>query len=700
MMIERCEDDITLWGNGMKQAMEAGNIERSTWPHSFEEHVNVYMGSGRCGSGFDAYGLMNKRGRGSSSGGIGNTMLMHRDHYHRGYCGLDYYLPVARLGWNDEPPPGAPGRYSQSLALYDNRLTTEMQWSDLLLRTTSAFHPDLKDVLATEIDYVSSRAGAMPALRLSAETNLQVHYGQTLTGALRHDSIRQAEGGFWQGQLRAGTAAVTIMLKIVSERGEAVLAAGEHGTSIRFEGAEGKHLLLIGVCDPARAGELAAALEGVRSAEEYMEQASRAWHRRWGDSWIRIPDERLQAMWARSLYYALCSFEPEAIAPSPVNGWSGNGWPFHFPQDFAFVLPALLRLGHCDIGKAWIECYASHLPAMEAYTREVYGAQGTMWAWVFPIGPDSDLLREGAPNKFHYEIHNPAHVVRMAWETSCVLNDPEWSRRVAWPVVQGAAKFFASVAKRSEQGVWDIHVVPSMGQDEYGGENAPNYLCALYAALYTLRTALDMADALTIREAEAAQWRVILEEGLAFPKLLDVDRGLYRTCGNQSEIGGQKHPVQLLPLTALPLNTLDDAVRNAYEQREELCGGSSQRRYYGWTLASFWLAASHIGDADGLLKELGHIAPGHYADSDGIQFYESSGAVHMPFYVTTHGYFLQALNDALVSDYWGDVRFGTACPEQWHGAAFHRLHMRNGEIVSGRKERDGWVCSVEECSHD
>ena len=64
------------------------------------------------------------------------------------------------------------------------------------------------------------------------------------------------------------------------------------------------------------------------------------------------------------------------------------------------------------------------------------------------------------------------------------------------------------------------------------------------------------------------------------------------------------------------------------------------------------------------------VQPAGYADPDWIQIYESSRSLWAPFYTTTHGLFVQAILETLVSTWWGrldlapcfvwdgDVRFG------------------------------------------
>jgi len=96
---------------------------------------------------------------------------------------------------------------------------------------------------------------------------------------------------------------------------------------------------------------------------------------------------------------------------------------------------------HLDIARAWVDFYRSRLENMQDYTQRIYGARGSMWAWEFPIGPQSELLKEGTPNWFQFELHNAAYPARMARETAQYLRDPQWAVTQAWPIVREAARF-------------------------------------------------------------------------------------------------------------------------------------------------------------------------------------------------------------------------------------------------------------------
>jgi hypothetical protein len=681
----------------VKDVIRVGNIVRTRWPQAWSDHLNLYMGSGRGGAMFDPWGLMNAGYRGRMPGCPTRTTLMHADHWHRGAWGLDYWLPVLRLVWADEPP-APPTDYRQELDLWDGRLRTEMAWPGLRLALTATFHPGRRDLLAVLVEYDASTHGAMPAMRLAPETDLATHYDQRLTGTAGGLEFDEAANA-WLCRVQVGSADSVTVLRIVSARGETDMTPGAAGMEIRFDSPRGRHLLLIGAAAAARQAQAAAEAAAVVSPEAFMAEAAQAWHARWGDAWIDLPAPEHQALWARSLFYTLASYAPDVRSPAPPMGWSGAGWPFHFPQDVSYIHPALLRLGHLDIARSWVEFYNSQIETMREYTEDVYGARGVMWAWEFPIGPDSHLLREGTPNWCQFEIHNAAYPARMAREAALYARDPAWAEDVAWPVVRESARFFGSVLARGEDGAWGIALEPSFGQDELGGRNARNYLCALTSARYALQTAVTMADEVGDDDPDLPRWRQALADGLAFGRLLDADEGIYMTCeglAGSRQFGRQKHPVQLNPLTFLPLGEADEPCRTAYRRRHDLCQGVRERFFHGWTGAAYWLAASHSGDGEGLLADLALAQPADYVDPCWITIYETSGSHGAPFYVTSHGVYLQAMTDALVTDFWGKTRVGAACPNSWREVRFHRLRTADGSVRSGNRTPDGWRVEVED----
>lgn len=670
----------------MRTFIDPGNIHRTAWPLHMADNINLYLGSGRAGASFDAWGLMGN-GYQCERTSQGVTSFMHADHWHRGAHGIDSRMHAFRIVFADGAPAQAPAAYEQTLHLYDGKLTTSLSLPGLRYTMTAFFNPAQPDILALDIRW--NGASVMPDLLLAPEVELPVSYGDVLKGTAE---LVQSSADTALIKLSIGTAESALALHTLNTAGRISLSDEARGIRLSFSGAHGRHLILAGLSSWKRRDALSTAIAAMTSPEQYAASASAAWHTRFGSAGISVPVPEYQKLWARSLYYTLASYGPDKAAPAQPCGWSGNMWRYSFPQDLSYIQPALLRLGHYDIARSWIEFYHGFIDDMRTYTKRIYNADGAMWAWEFPIASPSHLLdasRPGEPNWYQYEIHNAAYVARMAYETARHLRDRSWTRTVAWPVVNATADFYASAVSRQGKR-FGIAMTPSMGQDEMAAHNKKNYLCALFSADYTLRIALAMAKSLSISGDDVKQWGSILRTGLAYESLYDAQEGICSIYeGPLSEtLGKQKHPVQLNPLFALPLGNAASFTHTAYQRRYDICRNAKNDFFHGWTLAAFWVSSAHAADAEGLLYDLARTEKSHYVDPDWIQIYETSiSADAVPgstcYYVTSHGLYLQALQDAFVSDFSGNTVIGGACPRTWEGAQFSNLHTMRGETISG-----------------
>lgn len=631
------------------RAVSRGDVFRKGFD---PERLPLYLGSGDGGALFDAYGLIGEAVKDDEFGAF-----KHRDYYMRGRYGIDYWLPLYTLTLAQRPA-AAPEEYRQRLRLFAGTLETEMVLAGEKLSSEVFFHPGKRDVLA---------------LILRGAWKLKLAPVRRPSGGYKEVFEVKPEVTADGFVIRTNRSEVAVTFKIVRTAGECRVDRDGADTFVTMERG-GECLLLVGSAAASRAAALLAELDGAGSAEAWRASAAEAWAKRWGDAYLDLADDRRQRDWARSLYYVLCSFSPDGVPSAPM-GWIGAKWRFHFPQDISYIHPALLRLGHYDIAKRIVEFYRERVDDVRAITRRLYGGSGTMWPWEFPIGGGTELLANEVPNVYQFEIHNAAYPARMAYETSLHLRDADWTRDVALPVVKGSAEFYASHLEREANGRYSLNVTPSMSQDEFGTPNGRNYLCGLYSARYTFKTAV----ALGLKEYEK-----YLASGLSFDRLIDREHGIYRTaevlCA--ANYGSEKHPVQLNPLTFLPAAP-DEYELNAYRQRFDICGAAKERVYNGWTLAAFWLASSHLGDAAALEHELALGDDPDYRDAEMLQFYETSKRTNRPYYVTTHGLYLQAVQDAFVCDLFGGTVLENAVPKSWRGSRYVNLRIRDGNACSG-----------------
>jgi len=660
-------------------AIRSGDVHRTSWPATTTKPLPLYQGSGRSGACWNAWGLMNPSSPDHSADQA--TVWSHADHWHRGNHGMDAWLHVGRLLWAQQPPP-PPAEYEQSLTLLDGRLTTRYRGASGRYQFCSYFDPGNPDLLAFEIEY--DFASEFPSILFEPV----VAQDSGFIGSVSGSAQTIEEGSGWRMiRLKVGTADSRVAIRIFDLEGASSFIAQPNGIQIKFS-SRGRHLIVLGTVRAERESELKTTLTSL-APTRFANDAAGHWRKRWGAGWINVPDANAQALWARSHYYVLASYGADVRAPAPPMGWAGSGWPYGFPQDLAYISPALLRLGHVDIAQAWVEFYARTIPSMQDMTKRIYGAEGIMWAWEFPIGEQSRLFVDGVPNKYTYEIHNAAYPARMAYETALHLGDPAWFREFAWPVIRESARFYASTLRKAPDGLWDLRVTPSMGQDELDDDGGSNYLCSLYSARYALDAGVRAARQLCLDGDESGKWHLILSDGLAFSRLFDPKTRLYATregIDASSFLGKQKHPIQLNPLYCAPSRGMDEALRTAARRRRDLCIGVGKQASQGWTLPAYMLAAAHADDGEGFLSDLHLIASDKIIDPDWLQIYESAPA-RGPYYITSHGFYLQALQDIFVSDFSGGVEFGIGCPREWSTATFGGLHTYDGNTWS--KQQNG-----------
>lgn len=623
----------------ISETIRRGNITRE-FPGQYDVPA-LYLGSGDFGGCFDETGLMNipYQGRAHS-----NSVFMHADYYHRGKYGLHYHLPVMQLKLSS-PETQRSGR--QTLDLWDGQLTTESIYDGGRISLRASFSPERRDVFALMIDYEAT--GELPCIRLCGLPEISVDYGTFLSGSLELNIVGSTPDVYSaEYTASAGNARAVVSLRIAATGGAGVtflpdgvtLTLGDHP-------GRGQIRLYIGVSSLGRAAEMNRQLDESLS-DGFFDFAALSWHRRWGDTVVTVDNDDMTRLFVRSVYYILCSFSPSANCIAPPTGWTSNAWAFHFPQDFSYIAPVLLKLGHADIMRAKLDYYCRQLDTMREYTRRIYHAEGTMWAWEFPIGDDSHILPDGAPNHFQFEIHNAAYVSRMAWETALCLGDDDWAKTTALPIIFETAKFYLSILRREDDGSYGITLVPSMGQDEFGGEDAKNYLCALYAAEYSLKTALAAAERYGAAFDGAANAKEILKAGIAFGRLYNPEFGAYQTYECPPEefrFGRMKHPVPLMPLTFLPKPTgeLNAAELTAYERRYDLCERAHEHFFSGWTLFDYLLAEARMGDVDAFRKDFDEIRVSDNADPELTAIYETCRGHACAYYITSHGLLAQAV---------------------------------------------------------
>ncbi len=638
-----------------EKSVARGDIVRSSGPVEQTPWIPLYQGNGRMGCCYGPWGLHVCSGDKRAYPVHGDTRLMHMRHFARLNYGMDYLLPLMEIRWMKEPEGGKVIQYRQEQSFWNGVITTHFATGDYAVTVETWFDPEERNRGGIRIQ----GQGAIPAVVVSPCREVTVRYKQTVNPRFTD----WLAGDTWKADIRCGNA-----LTILAVRSNGSMVQIPEGLQIGIK-PEGMTEILFSVNEEPRA-----------TAEPSLERTKSAWHGIWErTARVDFPDETVQKMWIRSMAYILYSYNDDPYGPAPPNGFASCIWQFPFPEDLSFIHPVLAATGHIEVGQAWMEHWQKQIRGFQDYTQRRFKSRGIMTPWNTPYGEMAGYHDPDPPGPHADEIHNCGYICRMAYDTAVFLNDAEWAKNYADPFLLETSRFFLDNLHKKDDGLWHLYVYPSSGQDEFGGENQWNYLCALFSAQYafekTVERGLD----------EDGRIGAVLKDGLAFPAIL-AKEGMYTTCQGRGEqdLGKQKHPVQLNPLALLPLaGKLDDPTRKAYERRYDLTEDAKVPHFSGWTLGEFLLADVRMKNSTEFLKDWGQLLPAGYADEDFVQIYESSRRWDRAFYVTSHGFIANAFLDGLVQSWWGELELGGCVP--WKGKVeFEGIVSPLGVTVSGR----------------
>jgi trehalose/maltose hydrolase-like predicted phosphorylase len=205
-----------------------------------------------------------------------------------------------------------------------------------------------------------------------------------------------------------------------------------------------------------------------------------------------------------------------SISPA---GISSNGYDGHIFWDAETWMHPSLLAQHPDLAAGMDAYRFERLPAARHHARQT-GWRGARFPWesaldgTEQIPPPVSVNSEGL-----YEQHITADIALAQWQYYLATGDRRWLAHRGWPVLAGAARFWASRAVRSANGRYHIRHVT--GPDEENPDvNDEAYTNV--AAAKTLRIA--RAAAIVLGRSVPARWARIAAHLVL---LYDKQRGIH-----------------------------------------------------------------------------------------------------------------------------------------------------------------------------
>jgi hypothetical protein len=678
-----------------------------------DDRLFALLGNGLIGGCVDELGMSRchaeaPRGR--------RTVLAHRLHHVKGYCGYDFCVPLAYLqqelrfadGTFWQFTPADTGDYRQVLDLW----TATLETSYTLRRSGTA--------VARIVLRQATSKSVLNSLLLEAIVepliDVPFRYVLGLTPVRQaRDYFRVEEYKFPVAtRLYEGALCLTVqtnsdvgVVGMLPETGSgATIWYGRLGveasTPVDRTTTMRVKLLLATSLDQSPVEETVAALrEG--GFDSHVAEHEAWWRDFWQEHLLGLSQSDLERIYIRSNYYLGANHSEQVHLPTVPMGLTSMGWSFHFPQDFSFVFAALLKANHLGLAGATSDYWSRVLPGTLEFTRRHTFRPGAFFPWEMPYEVDSAYAANGVPNLCSYEYHNSAYVSRMCYEYYLYTGDKPFLLQHGYPVIKEIATFYRSMLESDPRsGKYRLATEMDYPQDEGLHQLGGNVLSTLISAEYALRVACEAAQVVSA-SADAGSWREVLEAGLDYDSLDLGDQFAITVNDHRSDADWETNSnfVQFNGTSILPMSEhlQNPKVRQYHQLFAQKAPVFSTHRYGGWALGAMLLSAVNLRQIDALERELAEIGTGCLVDADLVSLMESTSPHgESPYFLTTMGLVMNALCNACVQDTAEGIVLIPAVPTSWYEdqpLVFKNIRSTHGLRVSGKLTSSELIAELE-----
>ncbi len=261
--------------------------------------------------------------------------------------------------------------------------------------------------------------------------------------------------------------------------------------------------------------------------QESLQAHQSVWEARWQDKDIQIEgDPEAQQLVHKLLFDLLQSTRvggTDSVAPETLSSdfykghifWDADVW----------IFPALLAQ-HPQLARNILDYRFKMLAAAKANAR-AEGYAGADFPW-----ESAKTGKETAPGGFSEGRHVTAGVGWAHWQYYLATGDKNWLEKRGWPVISAVADFFASRAKKDDNGAYHLRKVT--GPDElHLGVDDNSYTNAM--ALQCLRAGTQAAEVLGKNAPE--KWNEVIN-AMFFAR--NPETGVYLRCAGDDGKPGTK----------------------------------------------------------------------------------------------------------------------------------------------------------------
>lgn len=407
----------------------------------------------------------------------------------------------------------------------------------------------------------------------------------------------------------------------------------------------------------------------------------RQWADYWGESYIHVPEVRMEQAYLTSQYHLRTIATRWSFPVGLFNThWAGRffGW------DEMFVHLAAASSNHLAISKRVPEFRRAGLEKA-VYRTAHYGKPGTYGAR-YPWETLEDGSEGSPPGYWMEHVFHMSNIAVSAWFQYLYSGDREYLKATGYPVIKECANFyFQQMLYESPQGGLIFGKCTDL---ERLGPAKLNPFMTSCGAIFTLEAASRAAGVLGIDAQEAGPWKQAaakLRESLPHNGQRYVP---YAGCPDESiAVLGGVFPYPVFDASQrLQKNAVYWFLANGGRFGNMYPVGGSICPWYGGWMAT---ALAALGDKNEPAKLLSQVAQSTGRFSEIFEINEAKVSMR-PWFSTAEGNYVYALNQMLVQSRDDEILIAPATPDAWkefsfklpcYGNMLVEVRVKDGRIV-------------------
>jgi hypothetical protein len=388
------------------------------------------------------------------------------------------------------------------------------------------------------------------------------------------------------------------------------------------------------------------------------------WHKYWPESFVSIPDNRLQAFYWIQMYKLASATRSDRPAIDLMGPWfNDTPWPkIWWNLNIQLTYWPVLTSNRLELGESLCRMIDNGKDALAAnagkFSDDSYAlGRSCSYDLVRPVGHELCDLP--------WALHNYYLQYRYTMDDAMM-------RDRLYPLLRGSINYYLHLIKTGSDGY--LHITDGYSP-EYPNQPAPNPDCNIDLALvrWGCQTLLDTCAQFKINDPLIPRWKETLEKLVPYP----TDENGFMISASMPLAESHRHYSHLL--MAYPLHLLNpDDPRNP--QDRELISKSlnywmgMSKALRGFSYSGGASIAALLGDGDTANQYLNKLLDTKILPNS--MYVEAGPVIETPLSAAA------SIHDMLLTGWGNKIRVFPAIPKSWSDVSFHDLRTEGAFLIS------------------